>query len=178
MTRWSWLPQVLLFSPRRWINIHAGLDQSTEILAQLFPAKGQAVLDIYDPQEMTEPSIERARRMHPSHQGAVRSKLNALPVADRSRDTLFLLFVAHEIREPTRRIAFFQEAARVLAVPGQILLVEHLRDWKNFVAFGPGFLHFYSRREWLRIACEAGLSIERELCVTPFVRCFLMSRRA
>jgi ubiquinone/menaquinone biosynthesis C-methylase UbiE len=103
-------------------------------------------------------------------------KLDALPLLDNDRDTLFLLFAAHEIRRPERRAKFFAEAARVLANSGQLLLVEHLRDWKNFFVFGPGFLHFYSRKEWLRVAQSAGLTIEREDRLTPLVRCFLMRK--
>src|SRR5262249_51793921 len=157
----------------RWLNIHAGLDQSTEILTRLFPETEHVVLDIYDSQEMTEPSIARARRARPSQHSAVPCRLDALPLPDRDRDTVFLLFAAHEIRNPARRVAFFQEAARVLTTSGQVLLVEHLRDWKNLVAFGPGCLHFHSRREWLRIIREAGFRLEQEGCVTPFVRRFL-----
>jgi hypothetical protein len=89
---------------------------------------------------------------------------------------LFLLFAAHEIRQPARRTVFFLESARVLANSGQLLLVEHMRDWKNFLAFGPGFLHFHSRDEWLRLAHDAGLTVEREDRVTPFVRWFLMTK--
>jgi ubiquinone/menaquinone biosynthesis C-methylase UbiE len=178
--RWNWVPRALLFPPRRWLNIHAGLDESTLALAQLFPNTAHLVLDIYDAREMTEPSIARARRAHPSPQAApdVIGKLDALPLPDRDRDTLFLLFAAHEIRQPARRAEFFREAARVLTGSGQLMLVEHLRDWKNFVAFGPGFLHFHSRAEWLRVARAAGLTVEREDRVTPFVRCFLMRKAA
>src|SRR5215471_9975347 len=43
VTQWSWLPQMLLHPPRRWLNIHAGLDQSTEILTRLFPETEQVV---------------------------------------------------------------------------------------------------------------------------------------
>ncbi len=176
VTAWEWMPRVLLFRPQKWLNIHAGLDESTLLLTQLFPNTQFAVADIYDPKEMTEPSIARARRLHPSHVPAITGKLDALPFADRSHDTLFLLFAAHEIRQPTRRTEFFQECARTLAKPGQLVLVEHVRDWKNFVAFGPGFLHFHSRDEWIRLAHDAGLTIEREDHVTPFVRCFLMTK--
>jgi SAM-dependent methyltransferase len=176
VTRWSWLPQMLSFPPQRWLNIHAGLDESTHVLMQLFPNSRHTAVDIYDPVEMTEPSIARARRLHPAAESAVAGKLDALPLPDRDRDTLFLLFAAHEIRQPARRTEFFLESARVLAGPGQLLLVEHMRDWKNFVAFGPGFLHFHSRAEWLRLARDAGLMVEREDCVTPFVRCFLTTK--
>ena len=176
VTRWNWVPQILLFPPQQWLNIHAGLDQSTLILKQLFPNTRYMTVDIYDPQEMTEPSIARARRLHASLEPAVTSKLDALPLPDRDRDTLFLLFAAHEIRQPARRTEFFLESARVLAGSGQLLLVEHIRDWKNFVAFGPGCLHFHSRNEWLRLARDAGLTVVREDHVTPFVRCFLMTK--
>ena len=176
VTRWNWIPPILLFPPRQWLNIHAGLDESTTVLTQLFPGTGYIVLDIYDSREMTEPSISRARQAHSSPEPAVVCRMDALPLPDRNRDTLFLLFAAHEIRQPAHRTEFFQEAARVLGNSGQLLLVEHVRDWKNFVAFGPGFLHFYSRDEWLRVARDAGLTVRREDPVTPFVRCFLMSK--
>jgi ubiquinone/menaquinone biosynthesis C-methylase UbiE len=104
--------------------------------------------------------------------------LDALPLPDRDRDTAFLLFTAHEIRHPDRRTQFLREVARVMTNSGQLLLVEHLRDWKNFIAYGPGFLHFYSRNEWMRVAREAGLMVERECLVTPFVRCFVMRKAA
>ena len=180
VTRWNWLPSILAFPPQRWLNIHAGLDPSTLLLAQFFPNTNYQVLDIYDPVEMTEPSIARARtqasRPHTSAQPALTAQLDALPIRDHDRDTVFLLFAAHEIRDPIRRTLFFSEAARVLANSGQLLLVEHLRDWRNFVAFGPGFLHFHSRSEWLRVARTAGLTITREDSITPFVRYFLMTR--
>jgi hypothetical protein len=178
VTRWNWIPGILSFPPQQWLNIHSGLDQSTLILTQFFPDTRYMVVDIYDPQEMTEPSIARARRLDPSPQPAVASKLDALPLSDCDRDTLFLLFAAHEIRQPARRTKFFLESARVLSNSGQLLLVEHIRDWRNFVAFGPGFLHFHSRAEWLRLAHDAGLTVEREDRVTPFVRSFLMTKAA
>jgi ubiquinone/menaquinone biosynthesis C-methylase UbiE len=176
VTRWKWIPRILSFPPQQWLNIHAGLDESTLILTQFFPNTRYMVVDIYDPQEMTEPSIARARRLRSSLEPTVAGKLDALPLPDRNRDTLFLLFAAHEIRQSSRRTEFFLESARVLANSGQLLLVEHLRDWRNFVAFGPGFLHFHSRDEWLRLAHDAGLTVEREDRITPFVRYFLMTK--
>jgi len=176
VTGWSWIPRILSFPPKQWLNIHAGLDESTLILTQFFPDTRYMVVDIYDPQEMTEPSIARARRLHPPSEPAVAGKLDALPLPDGDCDTLFLLFAAHEIRQSARRRVFFLESARVLANSGQLLLVEHIRDWKNFVAFGPGFLHFHSRDEWLRLAHDASLTVKRQDRVTPFVRWFLMTK--
>ena len=176
VTRWQWIPAALSFSPQRWVNIHAGLDQSTAILAQFFPGTQHKVVDIYDPLEMSEPSIARARRLHTPTEAVVSGRLDALPVPDREGDTVFLLFSAHEIRKRCRRADFFLECSRVMTDSGQLLLVEHMRDWINFVAFGPGFLHFHPRSEWLRLARDAGLKVQREQYLTPFVRCFLITK--
>ena len=172
ITRCHWLPGILRFPPRRWIQIHAGLDEASAILERMFPDARSAVLDIYDPAEMCEPSIARARRLHPPLRPPSTAILDALPAPAGACDTVFVLFAAHEIRDRVRRVTFFRELARVLCRNGQILVAEHLRDWRNFLAFGPGFLHFYSRAEWLRVAREAGLVLEAEAGLTPFARCF------
>jgi SAM-dependent methyltransferase len=174
VTRWRWIPDALSIRPRRWVNIHAGLDESTAILRQLFPGTDGLVIDIYDSGEMTEPSIARARRIYPSANPFVAAKFDNLPLPAGDRDTVFLLFAAHELRALAHRIQLFRELARVLQNDGQVILVEHLRDWRNFLAFGPGFLHFWSGREWRQTIRHAGLRIERESCNTPFVRCFLL----
>jgi hypothetical protein len=49
------------------------------------------------------------------------------------------------------------------------VLVEHTRDAASFLAFGPGFLHFLPRSEWLRLVAASGLRVAKELRITPFV---------
>ena len=175
VTRWEWMPRMLPFAPGAWVNIHAGLDESTPSLTRLLPNTEFTVLDIYNPGEMTEPSIARARLLHPSALPATPCSLDALPLPTSSRDMVFLLFAAHEIRQPARRTEFLREVARILSTAGQVVLVEHLRDWKNFLAFGPGFLHFHARHQWVRAAEDAGLTVQSETSITPFVRCFLLA---
>jgi hypothetical protein len=172
ITRWHWLPGILRFPPRRWMQIHTGLDEASAILERMFPDAQPAVVDIYDPAEMPEPSIARARRLHPPLRPPFTARLDALPAPAGACDTVFVLFAAHEIRDRARRVTFFRELARILSRDGQIFVAEHLRDWRNFLAFGPGFLHFYSRAEWLRAAREAGLVLQAETGLTRFARCF------
>jgi SAM-dependent methyltransferase len=176
VTSWRWLPAQLPHAPARWLNIHAGLDQSTTALRRFFPNSADTVCDIYDPLAMTEPSIARARRTATAAPPAVTSQLDALPFETGSCDAVFLLFAAHEIREAARRDAFFREVARVLGAGGYVFLVEHLRDGVNFAAFGPGFLHFFSRAEWLRAAAASGLTLGGEGAATPFVRWFIFRK--
>ena len=91
-------------------------------------------------------------------------------------DAVFLLFAAHELRLREARDRFFSELFRTLRPAGSLLLLEHLRDRANFMAFGFGALHFLSRNEWLRAAGGAGFKLDREFSITPFVRVFLFRR--
>jgi SAM-dependent methyltransferase len=173
---WDWLPTVLKRNPRYWINIHAGLDQTSESLTRIFPRTRHRILDIYVPSEMSEPAIKRARQGAESTGSAEQANPFALPVEDRACDTIFLIFAAHELRRRNARMQFFHELWRALEQDGLVVLVEHLRDWRNFLAFGPGAFHFFSRRQWLGLGAEAGLSVVGELSITPFVRCFLFAK--
>lgn len=176
VTRWAWMRRQFHKAPRKWVNIHAGLDESTAALKMLFPDSESSVIDIYDPAEMTEPSIARARRMYPAKEPFVIGTFDNLPLPGGDRDEAFLLFAAHEVRAPERRTQLLCETSRILKDGGQVVLVEHLRDWPNFLAFGPGFLHFYSARSWRKNIQEAGLLVERESTITPFVHCFFLRK--
>jgi SAM-dependent methyltransferase len=172
----NWVGRELPKAPQRWINVHAGVDETSQLLAQLFPTAVGEILDVHDPEEMTEASIRRARRTHRSLMRSKPADWRALPIADGTIDTAFLFFVAHEFRRDEARTQLFRELARVLRSDGELRVVEHLRDCANFLAFGPGFLHFFSRSEWLRTAAAAGLQVRTEKSITPFVRVFTLRR--
>lgn len=174
LCRWDWIGTLFPVPPSRWANVHAGLDETTSSLRRLFPDTESVVLDIYNPVEMTEPSIRRARHLTPATVPAAPADVTALPVHSQELDAVFLLFVAHEIRSPQLRERFFRELRRVVKPDGKVLMVEHLRDLPNFLAYGPGFLHFHSPGEWGRVAREAGFTVAREFRFTPFVGVFLL----
>jgi SAM-dependent methyltransferase len=174
--QWNWLREVLKRTPASWVNIHAGLDQSSEALIRLFPAAKRRILDVYVSSEMSEPSIARARRHIEAAAGTEKADPRALPLKNDECDTVFLLFVAHELRRQKTKLQFFLEMGRVLKPGGCVVLVEHLRDWKNFLAYGPGVLHFFSRREWLSVGNQAGFKLAEELRITPFIGCFVLAK--
>jgi SAM-dependent methyltransferase len=176
LRRWTWIESALGFTPARWINLHAGLDESTPALRRLFPSSTSRVLDFFDAAEMTERSILRARRLARNEIPAETVDFRHLPLADASVDAAMLLLSAHELRTRDSRTALFTEIRRALVPGGKIILAEHLRDWKNFIAFGPGFLHFFSRREWRETAAAARLTVEREFQITPFIGVFVLRR--
>jgi SAM-dependent methyltransferase len=173
---WSWIGPALGIVPRRWINLHAGLDESTPALRELFPDSAGRVFDIFDAAEMTERSILRARAKATNAVAPEPVDYRRLPVADGACDAAMLLLSAHELRRPESRATLFRELRRVLAPGGKVVLAEHLRGAANFVAFGPGFLHFHSRAAWLAAAAAGGFVVEREFRITPFVAVFVLRR--
>src|SRR5688572_12973026 len=60
---WDWVLQALGFTPSAWINLHAGHDDASPALQRIFPDARGRVFDIYDPADMTEPSIAIARTL-------------------------------------------------------------------------------------------------------------------
>jgi SAM-dependent methyltransferase len=171
---WEWIPRLFPAPPTRWANLHAGLDESTPTLRDLFPATEGGTYDFFDAATMTEPSIRRARAMTPPPEPATPVDYSALPFADGALDAVFLLFAAHEIRDARGRERFFGEIGRVLRPEGKVILAEHARDLPNVAAFGPGALHFWPHAEWRRIANKVGLTVAREFAITPFVRVFVL----
>jgi len=174
--QWDWLAAVVKQNPASWANIHAGLDQTSEALIRMFPAARRRILDIYVAAEMSEPSIERARRRSGKAAFSEKADPQDLPLGNGECDTVFLIFAAHELRRQEARIRFFREVGRALEPGGCAVLVEHLRDWKNFLAYGPGFLHFFSRRDWLATGRQAGFEVAAEVRITPFVGCFVLAK--
>jgi SAM-dependent methyltransferase len=176
LSRWTWIEAALGFAPRTWVNLHAGFDESTAEIRAMFPDSVGRSFDFFDPAEMTEPSILRARRLAPSDDATEPVDFRCLPLADVSVDAALLLLAAHELRRRPSRVALLGELRRALAPGGKIILAEHLRDASNFLAFGPGCLHFWSAREWRDNATAAGLTVERELQLTPWINIFVLRR--
>jgi SAM-dependent methyltransferase len=167
LMRWQWIRPALGFQPRAWVNIHVGLDESTPALRGVLAGSTGRAFDIFDPVEMTESSILRARRLGRLAVDAEAADFGNLPAHSDSIDAAMLLLSAHEVRSEDARQALFAEIHRVLSPHGRIVVAEHLRDWVNFLAFGPGVLHFHSRDTWLRCFARARLAIHSEFSITP-----------
>jgi SAM-dependent methyltransferase len=172
---WRWLAPLVPEPEGRWALVHAGFDEAGPSLpAALGPPA--AVVDLTPWLHRTSPSNARAQRRHPAPPSTLMSAAGrgALPLPAASFDVLLLAFSAHEVRDRQQREALFEDLRRVLRPAGRVILVEHLRDVPNLAAFGPGALHFQSRREWLRLARRSGLSTVHEVTMTSFVRGFAL----
>ena len=172
----EWLPRAVPRAPRRYANLHAGFDEFSNVLAARFSESERVVLDFFDAERMTEPSIARARALGTDQPPAQQVDFASLPLMDGELDAAFLIFAAHELRAPDTRAQLLRELERSLGRDGRIILVEHLRDAANFFAFGPGFLHFHSRAQWLNAVAAAGLYVADEFSLTAFVQVFVLEK--
>ena len=166
----DWLPSL----PGRWMLIQTGFDSTHGQIAGRLPPSPLPVLDLYGTLGVDGGSVRRARQL--AERDGLGPFVTALPQDAASVDAFLAIFALHEIRDRATREEFFRAMARALVPGGRLLLVEHLRDWRNFLAFGFGFVHFLSERDWGRAAGAARLREVRKARITPFVRVFLWEK--
>lgn len=154
------------------ININAGFDETSFILKRHFPKSKLNVFDFYNPKQHTEPAIVRARKVSVTYPNTKHIKTDTFPLEETSVNLIFLLSAAHEIRSNKEKVAFLKECKRVCKPNGKVIMVEHLRDFPNFLAFSVGFTHFFSQKTWKKAYLEAGFSAIVETKFTPFMSIF------
>jgi ubiquinone/menaquinone biosynthesis C-methylase UbiE len=158
------------------ININAGFDETSFIIKSKFQEADLKVFDFYNAKQHTEPAIIRARKVSMIYPDTQQITSNSIPLADNSADIIFLLSAVHEIRTQDEKVQFLKECYRVCKPDGKVIMVEHLRDFPNFVAFTVGFTHFFSRSVWKNAFERAGFSSFQETKFTPFMSIFNCSR--
>jgi SAM-dependent methyltransferase len=172
----NWLDKAHVSVTGNAININAGFDETSIILSRKFPNLSFNIYDFYDPLKHTEISIKRARKAYHPFRGTIQIKSELIPLKDCYADNIFVIFSAHEIRDEFERCNFFSELRRVLKLDGKIILVEHLKDIPNFLAYNIGFFHFISRSTWHKTFTAASLKVSAEKRINPFVRNFILEK--
>jgi len=172
----KWLDDVPIVTKGQIVNIHSGFDETSILLQEKFPDAGLSVLDFYDPSKHTEVSIKRARKTYPSYENTIRVDTRNLTLNDNCADNIFVILAAHEIRNGNERNDFFVELRRVLKHEGSIIVVEHLRDIPNFLAYAVGFFHFMPRSSWYKAFKNADLNVSNQFRITPFITVFLLEK--
>lgn len=167
----DWLEGLWPENPSCIVNVHAGIDETSVRLRAMYPAAKLHIFDFYDPERNTEPSIARARALHPPPVGTRRVGCENWPMKDESADGILIFLAAHEMRDPGDRTRLFAELRRVCSPDGRIVIIEHLRDAANLAAYGPGFFHFLPREVWVEETADF-LFLVGELSLTPFLRVF------
>jgi ubiquinone/menaquinone biosynthesis C-methylase UbiE len=158
------------------ININAGFDETSELLKMKFVNSNFTALDFYNPNKHTEVSIKRARKQYPPYPNTKEIETSKIDLESNSIDKVFVILSAHEIRNKTERIIFFSELNRILKPKGQIIVIEHLRDISNFIAYNIGSFHFHSKSSWLNTFNKSKLRVISEIKNTPFISTFTLEK--
>ena len=154
------------------VNINAGFDETSFIIKNKFPHADIKVFDFYNAKQHTEPAIKRARKVSLVYPDTQQIASSSIPLKDNTADIIFLLSAVHEIRSHEEKIQFLKECNRLCKPEGKVIMVEHLRDFPNFLAFSIGFTHFFSRNTWKNAFKCAGFSSFQETKFTPFMSVF------
>ena len=155
------------------LNINAGFDETSYIIKTILPQSYLQVYDFYNAKQHTEPAIIRARKVSLVFPNTQQINSFSIPLSDNSVDTIFLISAVHEIRKQDEKIIFLKECRRVCKPNGTVIMVEHLRDLPNFMAFTIGFTHFFSKSIWQNAFEEAGFTSFKETKFTPFMSVFI-----
>lgn len=172
----NWLDKLLPNQQLHIVNINAGFDEFSELLQAKFPNVQLTVLDFYDANKHTEVSIKRARMAYPPYPGTIAIQTDTVPLQQSSFDTIYILLAAHEIRNGQERSLFFQQLSNALKQDGRIVVTEHLRDVPNLLAYNIGAFHFHTHSSWLATFSAAGLQVEKEQKITPFITTFVLRK--
>jgi SAM-dependent methyltransferase len=154
-----------------WASVHCGFDESTPTLTR---AIGCGPVQVVDLAIGSSASLRRARGRQVLEGCLHRPEAPAL--APSSLDSIFVTFAAHEVRDRTDQRDLFSTVARALRPGGRLVITEHLRDLANFAVYGPGALHFQHASTWRARAVEAGLALDRDSRITPFVHRMVWTR--
>lgn len=171
-----WLAPLHADPTGKLVNIHAGFDETSFLLSEKYPYAELLVLDFYDPAKHTEVSIARARKAYPPYPNTRSIRTSRLTLQGDTADLILIILAAHEIRDREERIGFFKELQSSLRDGGKIVVVEHLRDIANFIAYNVGFLHFLSGKEWNATFRGAGLTRADQYKITPFLSVFILQK--
>ncbi|WP_158624829.1 class I SAM-dependent methyltransferase [Gynurincola endophyticus] len=158
------------------LNIHSGFDDISDKILKAYPSLDLTIADFYDPALHTEASIAKAREIYPPHASTIKIKTKCIDFPDESFDKIILFQSAHEIRKQEERIFFFKEINRILKKRGEVIVVEHLRDFPNFIGFNIGFLHFHSLKTWMITFSESRFQVSASYKIKRFITHFKLKK--
>ncbi|KJD31619.1 methyltransferase type 11 [Tamlana nanhaiensis] len=173
----DWLKNINLKKVKNIANIHAGFDETSHLIKSHFPKTKLHVFDFYNKTNHTEKAIIQARSISQVYPNTISISTRHIPLKTNSLDVVFLLSAAHEIRSNHEKETFLKECYRICKPNGHVIMVEHLRDSFNFLAFSVGFTHFFSKTVWLNVFRKANFHLENESKFTPFMSIFNFTKQ-
>lgn len=170
-----WLSNFEIKTADQVACVNAGFDETSFLIKEKLNLN-IVTFDFYNVDKHTEISIKRARDKYPPDQSTIKLNDYNSPLKHAPFDFIFVIFAAHEIRNQAERSAFFSCLRKSITGNGRIIVIEHLRNAPNLLAYTIGAFHFFSRSNWQNVFSWADLKIENEFKFTPFISLFELKK--
>jgi len=140
------------------------------------------LVDIYDETTMTDQALKRARVMEPPLNSQRKifqrtAQANRIPIPPNWVDIIYCSYSLHELQNEADREIIFKQFTRMLKPGGHLLIAEHDRDWRNFLAFGPGAYTFFATSTWENHFATANLHIKHHERWRGLVNLWVLTRK-
>lgn len=157
----------LLLPEDRLIYVDVGIRYRPMALSRRLTIGHITVVDIFNPQWMTSPSLIRWRKRWPHPVPDPRlswreGQIDLLPLPDDSAKAVMLCQVTSPIWQHGDRLALLREAYRVLEPDGRLLFAEQSRTQTLWLMSGLAAAQMPSAGYWRHLLAEAGFRIQRE----------------
>ena len=149
------------------VCLDLGLRETAVVIAQHLTTGEVTVVDLYNPQSNTNASLHRSREqvgkppMDP-RLNWIDGSVNLLPLPDRSVSAVYMNQILSEFWIPEERDQLLEEARRILAPEGRLLVAEPVRAQTNLLLAGLVTYFLPSQDHWMNTLTEAGFTIRRQ----------------
>ena len=173
--KFNWLKKLIPTKQTIFLNVYSGYTEAGHLLQSALTENTILHLDFYNEQISTTNSIKVAKKLSRSIDNK-KIQYNNWQF-DSKTDTILFMQSLHELLEMRQQIECLQEAKLLLVNnESKIIIVEHLCDLKNFLIYSIGAFHFFGKKRWQNVINEAGLIIEKEINMTPFIKVFVLKK--
>ncbi len=158
----------------RFAHIGLGSQDVPIALSRRLTSGHLTVVDVYNPQLAPGASVARMRHLFgpPAKDPRItwlEGSFNLLPLPDGSVRAVTINRTLAEIWQRGDQLCLLQEAYRILAVGGWLLLAERARSETNTLVLGPAALRLPPEKQWRALLSEAGFEIVAERTVRGLV---------
>jgi ubiquinone/menaquinone biosynthesis C-methylase UbiE len=157
-------------------HIDLGLRRQAMLLSSRLTTGMITVIDVYNPQLMTDSSLSRARRQAPSAIQDPRldwydGQFNLLPLPDSCVEAVFISQVLSEFNQHGDRQVLLREIKRILKPNGRLLLAEQTASWLNWLLVGSSTAKLQPVEYWHDLLVEAGFDVIRQEQIQGLINC-------
>lgn len=167
----------------RFVQIEVGRRDAGIYLTTLLTTGKLTIIDLYNPQLTPNPTLRRARQrlLHPPpdpRRTWIAGSVDLIPLPDSSVPAIILHDTLSQFPQHGDRQRLLQEAYRILAPGGRLLLSERTRSLTNWLVLGPAANRLPEPDYWREMLRQAGFHPRQEQPRHDITTCFRADKAA